>query len=216
MNALIAAAIHDAKNGLHALNACLIDAQNKAPSPALGEARIIADQIGAQLVELLAVYRASEGNLRLAVDDHDLREFLEEIQLEPLLPLALRHAINVSWDLAAIDDIGAWAFDAYQVKLVVLDALRNAVRHAKTQVRCSVARATDGGLDFSVQDDGPGFPAEVLSGEDTSMSADSSGLGLLFARLIAARHITPNGQHGKVTLDNQGINGGARLTLHLP
>lgn len=216
MNALIAAAIHDAKNGLHALNACLIDAQNQAPSPALGEARIIADQISAQLVELLAVYRASEGNLRLAVDDHDLREFFEEIQLEPLLPLALRNTVSLTYELTAIDEIGTWAFDAYQVKLVLLDALRNAVRHAKTQVRCGIARATGGGLDFSVVDDGPGFPPEVLGGEDTSMSADSSGLGLLFARLIAARHATPQGHHGTVTLDNQGINGGARLTLHLP
>lgn len=216
MNALIAAAIHDAKNGLHALNACLIKAQNQAPSPALDEARIIADQIGAQLVELLAVYRASEGNLRLAVDDRDLREFIEEVQLEPLLPLTLRNTITVTYDLTEIDQISVWAFDAYQVKLVLLDALRNAVRHAKTQVRCSITRTSNGGLDFGVLDDGPGFPPEVLGGEDTSMTADSSGLGLLFARLIAAQHATPQGRHGTVAIDNQGINGGARLVLHLP
>ncbi|MBI4984871.1 MAG: hypothetical protein HZC24_05885 [Rhodocyclales bacterium] len=45
------------------------------------------------------------------------------------------------------------------------------------------------------------------------MSETSSGLGLSFARLIAARHATPAGRHGRVELAN---GEGARFSLILP
>lgn len=214
MQALIANAIHDLKNSLHVLNSWLGDAERQAPSEPLAQARALATHVNAQLVELLAIYRESEGNLRLNIDDRDLRQFIEELQIEPLLPPG--SSVTVSYDVTAMDELGAWAFDAYQIKLVLLDALRNAVRHARSSVSFSLRAAENGGLEFIVADDGAGFPAEILDGEESVMGQQGSGLGLRFARLIAERHTTPQGRSGTLTLDNAGIAGGARLRLRLP
>ncbi len=214
MQALIANAIHDLKNNLHVLNSWLGEAERQAPSDPLAQARALATHVNAQLVELLAVYRESEGSLRLNIDDRDLRQFIEELQIEPLLPPG--REVSVRYEVAAMDELSAWAFDAYQIKLVLLDALRNAVRHARSSVVFSLRPTTNGGLEFAVSDDGAGFPEEVLAGNGAAMGQEGSGLGLRFARLIAERHITPQGGSGKVILDNEGIGGGARLRLQLP
>ena len=214
MEALVATSIHDIKNSLHALNSWLGEADRVTPSPALSEARALANHINGQLVQLLALYRENEDSLRLNIDDRDLPNFLEELALEP----TGRHdgSITVTYDMAGANAIGTWAFDAYQIKLILADTLRNAVRHARSAVTLSLSSPATGGVEFQVTDDGPGFSAALLSGEQAAMSDSGSGLGLRFARLIAGRHRTPDGRVGEILLDNQGINGGARLTLRLP
>lgn len=213
MDALVAAAIHDAKNGLNALNAWLAEARRDCPAPALVQAQAVAARVSAQLVELLALYRADRGSLRLAVEDHYVDDLCADIIGELAAP---PEAVVVEGDLSAAAAIGAWALDAYLVKFVLLDALRNAQRHAAKRVVFSVAAEPGGGIRFTVADDGPGFPAEVLDGQVPSMSSASSGLGLSFARLIAERHATPAGRHGRIELANADAGGGARFSLVLP
>lgn len=211
MNPLIAGAIHDAKNGLNLLNTWLEEARRAAPSPAIDEARAIATRVGAQLVELLVLYRAGENSLRLAIEDHDLLDFCEEVTTEVLQPPG--STIRIESELAAAATLGAWAFDAYQVKLVLQEALRNALRHGKERIRFALAPQPGGGLRFTVSDDGPGFSPEVLAGAAHAMDGASSGIGLVFARLIAERHATPGGRRGRVELANDG---GAVFSLILP
>ena len=211
MNPLIAGCIHDAKNGLNLLNTWLEEARRVAPSPALDEARAVSARISAQLVELLTLYRAGENSLRLVIEDHDLIDFCEDVTAEIILPPGSNHRIESDQGAAAV--LGAWAFDAYQVKLVLQEALRNALRHGKQHIRFAVAAQAGGGLRFTVSDDGPGFPQEVLDGEAVAMDSGSSGIGLVFARLIAERHATPDGHHGRSELANDG---GAVFALVLP
>jgi signal transduction histidine kinase len=210
MDALVAVAIHDAKNGLTSLNTWLEEAQREHPSAAITEAQAVATRIGAQLVELLALYRENEGSLRLAIDDHYLSDFCSDLFAELSIPPG--SAIELRTETAAADEIGTWAFDAYQVKMVLLDALRNAARHANHWIQFGI-RQTDEGLCFSVSDDGPGFPDELLAGGETTMASGGSGLGLSFAHLIARRHATPNGRQGRIEMHNDN---GAVFRLHLP
>jgi signal transduction histidine kinase len=211
MSPLIAGCIHDAKNGLNLLNTWLEEARRAAPSPALEEARAVAARISTQLVELLALYRAGENSLRLAIEDHDLIDFCQEVTTEIILPPGGN--VRIDADLSGAATLGAWAFDAYQVKMVLQEALRNALRHGKQRIRFAVAPQAGGGLRFTVSDDGPGFPQEVLDGESHAMDSGSSGIGLVFSRLIAERHATPDGRHGHIELANEG---GAVFTLVLP
>lgn len=211
MSPLIIGCIHDAKNGLNLLDTWLEEARRTAPSPALDEARAVAARISAQLVELLALYRAGENSLRLVIEDHDLVDFCEDVMAEIILSPASNHRIEP--DLGAAAALGAWAFDAYQVKMVLQEALRNALRHGKQHIRFAVAAQKGGGLRFTVSDDGPGFPQEVLDGRSRAMDSDSSGIGLVFARLIAQHHATPDGRHGRIELANDG---GAVFALVLP
>jgi len=227
MDTLVAAAIHDAKNALSSLGVWLDEAQRECEaqgsSPALMQAKAITATLSGQLVELLALYRAGEGNLRLAVEDHHLGDFLAELMAELAASRPLENngnpaAIAIETDFAFAEENSAWAFDAYLVKFVLLDALRNALRHAKQRIHFSIAAEAGGGIRFSIADDGDGYPPETLRNEaNTTMSAKSSGLGLSFARLIAARHATPSGQHGRLELTNNGLgSSGARCSLVLP
>ncbi|MFA6312997.1 MAG: ATP-binding protein [Sterolibacterium sp.] len=225
MEVLLAAAIHDAKNALNSLGVWLDKAQLECggQSPALIQAKAVTATISGQLVELLALYRAGEGNLRMAVEDQYLEDFLSDLMAElsatrPVEDAEGGAARSIATDFAAAKDIGAWAFDAYLVKFVLLDALRNASRHAREQIRFSIAEEPGGGIRFDVADDGAGYPEEILRAESTAkMTPESSGLGLSFARVIAERHATPAGRHGRVELANDGLGkGGARLSLILP
>ena len=234
MDSLVAIAIHDAKNSLNALGVWLAEARHEfsdkasfptdASSPALANATAITARLTGQLVELLALYRAGDGTLRLAIEDHCLGEFLRDVLVELSSSSLLESQIAVETDFSTADEIGDWAFDAYQVKFILLDGLRNALRHAAQQVRFSLATHTEGGIVFRIEDYGPGFPPEMLrdvdangTGEGKAMNAGSSGLGLSFARLIAGRHATVAGRHGSLELANDGLGkNGARFSLILP
>lgn len=213
LDPLVAAVIHDAKNALLALDtrlAAIGAAESRPAGTDFSMARADVTRIAAQLTELLVLYRAQQGRLRLAIDDHDLADFIEDLATELGPPPT---GIALELDRTAAERIGAWAFDAHLVRLVLLDALRNALRHARTQVRLVVDAPPEGGLRFIVADDGPGFPEAALSGAEIQAGAEGTGLGLVFARLIAERHATPAGRHGRVELANHG---GAILRLTLP
>jgi signal transduction histidine kinase len=210
MDSLAAVAIHDAKNALNALNAWLVQARHDCDSPAIAQAQAVAARVSAQLAEFLALYRAGEGTLRLAVEDRYIDDFLDDVMAELAAP---DEGIAVATDFSAAEEIGCWAFDAYLTKFVLLDALRNARRHAVSRVNFALAPEPGGGIRFTVADDGPGYPADVLAGEAAAMTGTSSGLGLAFARLIAARHVTPAGRCGRLELANDG---GAVFALVLP
>lgn len=225
MEVLLAAAIHDAKNALNSLGVWLDKAQQECggQSSSLIQAKAVTATISGQLVELLALYRAGEGNLRMAVEDQYLEDFLSDLMSElastrPADDADGGAARSMETDFAAAKDIGAWAFDAYLVKFVLLDGLRNALRHARERIHFSIAEEPGGGIRFDIADDGEGYPDEILRAESTAkMTPESSGLGLSFARVIAERHATPAGRHGRVDLANDGLGkGGARLSLILP
>jgi signal transduction histidine kinase len=209
IDALVAAAIHDAKNALMHLDTQLAEMACRPTSADFSAARATTSRIAGQLTELLTLYRAQGGQLRLAIDDHDLPDFIDDLIAELGPPPG---GIQLDCHLDAANQLGAWAFDAYLVKLALLDALRNAWRHARSRVTFTLHPAAQGGLCFEVADDGPGFPAAMLNGE-TAASSQGTGLGLSFARLIAARHATPAGKHGHVALANRP---GASFILTLP
>ncbi|MDP1526596.1 MAG: sensor histidine kinase [Rhodocyclaceae bacterium] len=209
IDALVAAAIHDAKNALMALDTQLGEIERRPASADFAAARATTSRIAGQLAELLTLYRAQGGQLRLAIDDHDLHDFIDDLLTE-LGPLPAGITLDVERSAAAT--LGSWAFDAYLVKLALLDALRNALRQARAHVTLTLQAAPQGGICFEVADDGPGFPAAILGGENAA-STQGTGLGLSFARLIAERHATPAGKHGHVALANRP---GASFTLTLP
>lgn len=210
IDSFVAAAIHDAKNALLVVDTQLAEAQRQPASADLAGARDRLARIAARLAELLALYRAAQGHLQLAIDDHDLADFLDDVVTE-FGPLPSSLSLTIERGPAA--QCGAWAFDAYLVRLVLLDALRNARRHAATRITLAVTKPPAGGLAFVVTDDGPGFSPALLAGAEAVSGDGSSGLGLAFARLIATRHAVPGGRHGQLELANRP---GACLTLTLP
>lgn len=211
MDGLVAAAIHDVKNSLGQLTVWLEQLRlspqlQTNPPAALHQAELLSHRLNAQLVELLAFYRAGQGRLQGQIADHDLSDFLQDIAKE-FVPEP-----RITFQAKLLDELTVWAFDAYLLRFAVLDALRNAQRHARTRVHFHIQRNAGTGICLMVLDDGPGFPASFLDTaasleglHATQMQASGSGLGLSFARLIANLHKTPDGRQGQLLLDNQGL-----------
>lgn len=203
MNDLFAAVIHDVKNQLAELSLRLgerDDAQQEM---------IIAMNAARRLSEVLLVHRQESDLLSANQDSVDITDFLTILAAEyrELFP-----ELSLELDVAHAP---AFAFfDDALIRLALSNAVHNACRSARMQVRLS-AREQDGMLVLEVADDGPGFPDSMLANEGDSPAAASSrgtGLGLYLARKIAELH-TLDERHGHIELSNAD---GAVFRMFLP
>lgn len=112
---------------------------------------------------------------------------------------------------------GRWRFAAGPAAVALDCLLANALVHPPPGARATVsARATAGGLAFTVVDDGPGIPPGEIDGLFTpffrgaaAQGRPGAGLGLTLARAAATR------AGGRVTLRRNGPRG-AHFELFLP
>lgn len=197
---LAAITIHDVKNRLSIL---------ASRAEARGDTETVrgAMEAALTLTRLLAAYKSERGQLGAAIDARVPVDLLEELAAEAgkLAGLAIRIDADAAPTLAFYDEA--------LVRLVLRDALYNAMRHATTEIGLA-ARLHDGCLEFTVRDDGPGYPADLL-GQPAAMQAlsgEGTGLGLYLAGRVARLHDSA-GREGSVELGNEG---GAVFALRLP
>jgi signal transduction histidine kinase len=141
------------------------------------------------------LYRAQSNGLVAATRDHSPDDFLNEMVAGLVLP---QSAPTIELELAQ-NSPPFWFFDAYPVRLARETAVQNAIRFARSHVVVR-ARAEEGWLVLSVEDDGPGLGTG---------GPPSTGLGTELCRSIAAAHVNA-GKTGKVVLENRA-QGGARF-----
>lgn len=197
---LAAITIHDVKNRLAIL-------ANRAD--ARGDAETMRDAMEAALTltRLLTLYKSEKGRLGAEVDAHVPSDMLEELVAE----VARQTALRVGFDAASAT--GLCFYDEALVRLVLRDALYNALRHAANEVTLGASQR-DGFLEFEVRDDGPGFPEALLQQplDIQPLGREGTGLGLYLAGRVARLHDS-GGREGAVTLRNDG---GAVFCLRLP
>ena len=130
--------------------------------------------------------------------------------------VAARHELEVHPERAVVDG----ARD--ELHRLALNLMENAVRHTPdgTRIRASVHRA-DGRVTLTVEDDGPGIPAELREHvferfvRGAGDRGGSFGLGLSIVSAVAESH------GGRVVLESPTLNGdgpahGTRFTVTLP
>lgn len=197
---LAAFTLHDVKNRLAVL-------ASRAEAKGDGETVHAVLEVAATLTRLLAWYKAEKGKLGIEIDARTPADLLTELTLE----VSGQSALTVSADLLAAPAL--WFYDEALVRMVLLNALYNALRHARQRVLMA-ASVRNGWLEFTVRDDGPGYPAAML-GQPVAMqplSREGTGLGLHLAGRVAALHSNA-GEHGYVELGNEE---GAVFRLLLP
>lgn len=191
--------IHDVKNRL------TLVAQR---AEAAGDAATLREMLeaAAALSGLLALYKAEQGRLSPYIDAHVPADLVEDVVAEST-GLA---ACSVVADLAGAP--GLAFYDEALIRLVLRDAVFNALRHARRKIVVG-AGEQPGWTIFSVHDDGPGYPEGWLDpAAGAAPPAEGSGLGLALARRVAALH-THQGRVGEVRLSNDD---GALFRLFLP
>ena len=140
----------------------------------------------------------------------DLGDVLIEAAAE-LGPMAERHGLSISAEPAMVDGVRD------ELHRLVLNLLENAVRHTPPGTRVEAfTEVRDGAAVLTVQDSGPGIPAElsqrvferfVRGGRD---GAKGSGLGLAIVRSVAQSH------GGTVVLETPESGVGTRFVIRIP
>ncbi len=212
-SAMYAALMHELKNnlGLLTINLDAIPLRGDAEHDGrLDDARLLCQRSSERLQQALLVYKASNAELRPVVDAYPPLDMLRELG-DTAHSLA-RDRLQVE-TLVGDQVPDLWFFDRALVEMAMINAIHNSLTHARSSVRIE-ADMVDGCLAFTVRDDSVGYPDHILacgSGESVC-SSRGTGLGLMFARLIAEAHEN-QGRIGELRLFNEN---GAVFRLLLP
>ncbi|MDD5329015.1 MAG: HAMP domain-containing sensor histidine kinase [Sulfuricella sp.] len=217
--ALFAAQIHDLKNLLFLLLGGLETLDQRTGIGPDGNARLAllkynGQLINDKLIQMLSLYRFNRGAYPINLEYRPAADLIEEIFAEAR-PLLAAKSIAIS---SQVDPALCWFYDRDLAAGVLNNAIHNALNCARSKIRLSAAEE-DGFLAIRVEDNGPGFPQEIIEhgGEVKSLdrSGGKTGLGLYFSSVCARLH--RNGEKsGRIELTNGGSLGGAMFTLRLP
>ena len=138
----------------------------------------------------------------------DLNSLIREV-------LALYESLGSSMQLSLAPDLPAVQGDSTQLRQVIHNLLQNAqdALGGAAAPRIEIATAVrDGRAEFSVTDNGTGFPEHLMKRAFepyVTTKSRGTGLGLSIVRKIVEEH------HGEVTITNVAPHG-ARIAIVLP
>lgn len=179
-------------------------------------------RIGGLLSSAMALLKLETDSETLSVQEIDLDFFFTDLktQIQTLSPKNRKTTCTADFSQCVFP---IWTFDEELVRMVIIDALMNAWRHAKHTVQLS-ACWDNGDLIFRIQDDGPGYPKHILDTQGKNPVAGhlpgteqaGTGHGLFLAHQIAEKHRL-SGKHGSIHLTNlEAPQHGGIFELRLP
>lgn len=221
ISAFLASSVHDMKNSLSMLLVFLENELHKlkeADFPAyqqMAQMLYQVKRVNANLVQFLAVYKIDNRLYPFDLAECSVREFGAEIldQGRPLM-----NSLGVTTELDCPPEL-EWYFDRELMSGVLGNALNNAAHYTADKIRLA-AKVTGDELEIRVEDNGRGYPEEMLKAggagnRGTDFGDGSTGLGLYFSSLAAGMH-TNHGRKGAIRLENGGAYGGGCFVLTLP
>lgn len=218
---VLASSVHDMKNSVGMLLSSVETILETHEPKDEGEAKHFqtlhyeASRINGELIQLLTLYRMDNGFLPVSVDEHYVVDVLED-QIARNQVLIDTSKISVQLDCS--EDL-VWYFDTDLIGGVVHNILVNCIRYTKDKIIVS-AKEEAGRLVLSVDDNGPGYPTDMLKNPaqrvlDAQVSQGATHLGLHFAHEIAQLH-KQGDIKGEIALSNNNAMGGGQFLISLP
>lgn len=172
-------------------------------------------RINGNLIQLLTLYKFSNDIYPFAMEQVDLNEFADAAasHVAPLL-----NSKNIDLDID-IEEGCLGEFDVDLITGVVVHAMNNAAHYTKDTIRLA-AHMVDDALEIRVEDNGRGFPQQMIEEGIAAMrginfSTGSTGLGLYFSAAVAKMHHS-KAEAGSIRLENGGKLGGGCFVMRLP
>lgn len=220
---LLAASIHEIKNRFGLLVGQLDSLMAELPvQPAqqqqVDQIKAETEFVGCELQRVLIQYKS----LSLDAVTLDSQQFVDELLEEKIARHgATARAKNIRLEMGEETDAQGF-FDPALVNVALDTAIYNAVNAGARQIRLTAIDAEEHPEQFLqiwVEDDGPGFPAEMMDQpielQGTKQGANNTGMGLYLAQQLISRH--QEGQRwGRIELAASTALGGAKVKLLLP
>jgi len=218
---VLASSVHDMKNSVGMLLNTLADVMVQYPPQNANHAKSYtvleyeASRINSELIQLLSLYRLDHDQIRVHIEEHFVIDLLNE-QLARNYELLQMKKINLMVDC---DESLIGYFDSDLVGGVINNILVNCARYCREKLKIT-AHQTSQGLCFNIEDDGPGYPEDMLNASTfaesrTSFANGRPHLGLIFANKVAFMH-TNKSRQGSINLSNNSSLGGGCFKLFLP
>lgn len=188
---------HDLRNPLHtiAMSTELLLESMGPEEPRKRQVTIIrraGDRMNRLVKDLLDAAKLESGHLSIEPRAVDVRQLLKEAD-EMLRPLAAEKSLSL--DVMVGDDLPSIDADSGRVLQVLSNLVGNAIKFTPPGGRIVIAaRSVDSGIQLSVEDTGPGIPAEQLQQIFGAFwQADPGdrrgiGLGLTISKAIVEAH----------------------------
>jgi K+-sensing histidine kinase KdpD len=218
---VLASSVHDMKNSLGMLLNTLTEVMAQYPPQNIEHVKSYAvleyeaARINSELIQLLSLYRLDHNEVRAHIDECMVADILSE-------QIARNYGLLQARQLELVflcDDALIGYFDSDLVGGVINNVLVNCARYSTAKLILS-AQQTDEGLCIAIEDDGPGYPQDMLNASTfaESRAVFASGrphLGLMFANKVALIHRNKS-QQGFIRLSNDSSLGGGCFRLYLP
>ncbi|MFT4580446.1 MAG: signal transduction histidine kinase [Gammaproteobacteria bacterium] len=215
----VANCVHDLKNSTGVVMDAAESIRRATTNPTVARQVAVieehAGRINQDLVHLLGCYKLQHSGQGIFPIMVDCAEFLSELQS---YNASLFETRELRFEIRCDENIEGY-FDRDLVMSILNAAINNSKRFA-AHVVCVTCAISAGYTVFSVADDGTGFSPAMLNDHrfdfgKSSAYSNSTGLGLYFAQRIAVLH-SNKGRCGRVSLANDGIDGGANFRIWLP
>lgn len=217
----LASSVHDMKNSVSMLIYSLekvlasVETTQLSAHTELLQVSHEAKRINNNLVQLLTLYKLDQKIYPFDPQNICLDDFLHTIAAQYT---GLFKSRGINLEVHASPGL-YWYFDEDLVSSVVSNTLNNAMRYAHNCIHI-IADKKEGKLELRIEDDGDGYPVQILQDSDNPIrSVDFqegyTGLGFYFAGMVACMHHN-QGDVGELKLKNGGPLRGACFVLILP
>ena len=218
---VLASSVHDMKNSLAMLLGSLSDITSECRERScsihkeLSRIQHEGQRVNRDLIQLLTLYKIDKSQHCINIEEVYLCEFLEEIVLEHE-GLLNEHGVEISFQC---EPSLTGFFDKEMVAGVFKTVISNAYQYANDKILVT-AKNSDGYLELTVEDNGPGYPEHMLydnldQKSGSNFGTGSTGLGLYFSSQVAELHKNKNNAGFIKITNNSDINGGC-FSIFLP